>query len=125
MGTSLTKLSEHLEKQGTQNAERDKQFSDVLLAIQGQIADGYARGSVPAGMPITPATSAAPVGAASVFPPPAPVMPGYAASVSGGSPAGIGGYGGPVSGSCVLRLHHRQRALLRLLLLLGVQSCFS
>eukprot|EP00435_Cladocopium_sp_Y103_P032327 s3384_g8.t1 len=92
MGTSLTKLSEHLEKQGIQNTERDKQFSDVLLAIQGQIADGYARGSVPAGTPITPTTSAAPVGATSVFPPPAPVMP--------GSPAGIGGYGGPVSGSC-------------------------
>eukprot|EP00435_Cladocopium_sp_Y103_P055101 s1775_g18.t1 len=100
MGTALTKLSEQLEKQGTQNAKRDKQFSDVLLAIQGQIADGYACGSVPAGTPITPTTSVAPGGAASVFPPPAPVMPGYAASVSGGTTVGIGGYGGPVSGSC-------------------------
>eukprot|EP00435_Cladocopium_sp_Y103_P047912 s1998_g14.t1 len=71
----------------------------AINASAGQIADGYARGTVPTGTPITPTTSAAPVGAASVFPPPAPVMPGYAASVSGGSPAGIGGYVGPVSGS--------------------------
>eukprot|EP00435_Cladocopium_sp_Y103_P054287 s242_g17.t1 len=97
----MTKLSELLEKQGTQNAERDKQFSDVLLAIQGQIADGYARGSVPAGTPITPMTpntgvasvGAASVGAAPAFPPPAPMMPGCSASVAGG-------FGGHVAGSC-------------------------
>eukprot|EP00435_Cladocopium_sp_Y103_P002594 s6948_g1.t1 len=90
---------------GVQNAERDKQFSDVLLAIQGQIADGYARGTVPgtvtAGTPITPNTGVASVGAASVgaasaFPPPAPVMPGCAASVTGGfvGPV-VGSYGAP------------------------------
>eukprot|EP00435_Cladocopium_sp_Y103_P006914 s5646_g2.t1 len=91
----LTKLTENLEKQGIQNAERDKQFSEVLLALQGQIAYSFARGTVPTATPITPNTGAASVGAASVFPPTAPVLPGYAASVTGGSPVGIGGYGGP------------------------------
>eukprot|EP00435_Cladocopium_sp_Y103_P075750 s223_g64.t1 len=86
----LTKLSESLQKQAEQNAERDKHFSEVLLQIQGQIADNFARGAVPAATPITPNTGAAPP-----FPPTAPVMPGYAASVIGGSPVGIGGYGGP------------------------------
>eukprot|EP00435_Cladocopium_sp_Y103_P060240 s1890_g22.t1 len=83
MGSSLAKLAE---KQGTQNAERDKQFSKVLLAIQGRIADSYGRGTVPTATPITPNTGAASLGAGSAFPPTAPVMPGYAASVTGGSP---------------------------------------
>eukprot|EP00435_Cladocopium_sp_Y103_P040810 s594_g11.t1 len=93
MGSSLDKLAANLEKQGIQNAERDKQFSEVLLAIQGQIADSYGRGTVPTATPITPTTGAASVGAGAAFPPPAPVMSGFAASV------GIGGFGGPVSGS--------------------------
>eukprot|EP00435_Cladocopium_sp_Y103_P001203 s1845_g1.t1 len=83
--TSVTKLVENLEKQGVQAAERDKQFSDVLLAIQGQIADGYARGSgtgsAPAGTPLTPTVGVASMGmgsvgaAAAAFPPQAPVLP--------------------------------------------------
>eukprot|EP00435_Cladocopium_sp_Y103_P009584 s2757_g2.t1 len=84
LNTSMAKLVENLEKQGVQAAERDKQFSDVLLALQGQIADAYARGSgpgtAPAGTPMTP-VGVASVGmgsvgaAASAFPPPAPVLP--------------------------------------------------
>eukprot|EP00435_Cladocopium_sp_Y103_P068104 s1948_g31.t1 len=87
----LSKLTENLNKHAEQSAEQSKHFHEVLLAIQGQMADHFARGAASA-TPITPATGAAPV-----FPPAAPAMPGYAASVTGGSPVGvgIGGYGGP------------------------------
>eukprot|EP00435_Cladocopium_sp_Y103_P001176 s3298_g1.t1 len=87
----LSKLTESLNKQAEQSAEQSKHFHEMLLAIQGQMADHFARGAASA-TPITPTTGAAPV-----FPPAAPAMPGYAASVTGGSPVGvgIGGYGGP------------------------------
>eukprot|EP00435_Cladocopium_sp_Y103_P038226 s3385_g10.t1 len=67
-------------------AERDKQFGDVLLALQGQVADAYARGSgiggaapATAGTPVTP-VGGAPVGmgsvgaAAAAFPPQVPTV---------------------------------------------------
>eukprot|EP00435_Cladocopium_sp_Y103_P013228 s5343_g3.t1 len=84
--TSMGKLVETLEKQGVQASERDKQFSDVLLALQGQMADAYARGSgtgsAPAGTPLTPTVGVASMGmgsvgaAAAAFPPQAPpVLP--------------------------------------------------
>eukprot|EP00435_Cladocopium_sp_Y103_P001722 s3793_g1.t1 len=88
MEKAMGKLVETLDKQGTQAAERDKQFGDVLLALQGQVADAYARGSgtggtapAPAGTPVTPVGVASmgmgSVGAAAAaFPPQAPpVMP--------------------------------------------------
>eukprot|EP00435_Cladocopium_sp_Y103_P014755 s2638_g3.t1 len=135
MGSSLAKLAENLEKQGTQNAERDKQFSEVLLAIQGQIADSYGRGTVP---PITPNTGAASVGAASLSLQ-IPVRHQWERPqffrhrrqrcramqlvCRAGALRGLVDMEGLFQGRMVLRRHHCQRALL--LLLRGVPSCFS
>eukprot|EP00435_Cladocopium_sp_Y103_P008078 s5578_g2.t1 len=103
MEKAMGKLVETLDKQGVQAAERDKQFGDVLLALQGQVADAYSRGAgsatAMAGTPATPVgaapagTPAAPMGvsamgaAAAAFPPQAPpVMPCGAPMGAMGSP---------------------------------------
>eukprot|EP00435_Cladocopium_sp_Y103_P051938 s1116_g16.t1 len=82
----LVKMSESLQKQAEQSAEQHKHFSEVLLAIQGQIADHFARGAAAA----TPTTASAPG-----FPPVAPNTPCFGAAVTGVNPVGvgIGGYG--------------------------------
>eukprot|EP00435_Cladocopium_sp_Y103_P060976 s463_g22.t1 len=88
MEKAMGKLVESIDKQNTQAAERDKQFGDVLLALQGQVADAFARGSgtnpAPSGTPVTPMggtpMGGAPMGmsasamrtAAAAFPPQAP-----------------------------------------------------
>eukprot|EP00435_Cladocopium_sp_Y103_P013706 s4641_g3.t1 len=90
MEKAMGKLVETIDKQNTQSAERDKQFGDVLLALQGQVADAFARGSgtnpAPSGTPATPirgapmgmsasamgAAAAAFLGTSYVPPPPAP-----------------------------------------------------
>eukprot|EP00435_Cladocopium_sp_Y103_P029423 s3665_g7.t1 len=77
----LTKMSESLQKQAEQSQEQQKQFSEVLLQIPGQIADHFARGAAA----VTPSTPAAPV-----FPPSAPT---FGATMTGVSPVGVGGYG--------------------------------
>eukprot|EP00435_Cladocopium_sp_Y103_P002373 s6437_g1.t1 len=79
----LTKMSESMQKQAEQSQEQHKHFSEVLLQIQGQIADNFARGAAVA----TPNTPAAPV-----FPPAAPT---FGATMTGVSPVGVGGYGAP------------------------------
>eukprot|EP00435_Cladocopium_sp_Y103_P002819 s107_g1.t1 len=104
----LGKIEEGLKKQGEQMQEQHKQFSEVLLQIQGQIADHVGRGDTPNVAP------------APAFPPTAPVMPGYAASVTGGSPVGIGH-----SNSCFGVVWCSGATRQRALLLLGVQLCFS
>eukprot|EP00435_Cladocopium_sp_Y103_P004280 s235_g1.t1 len=100
MEKAMGKLVETIDKQNTQAAERDKQFGDVLLALQGQVADAYARGSgmggaapAHAGTPVTPVggaqvgMSSVGVAAAAAFPPQAPpVLPcGATMGTMGGS----------------------------------------
>eukprot|EP00435_Cladocopium_sp_Y103_P012810 s572_g3.t1 len=81
----LTKMSEVMQKQAEQSQEQHKHFSEVLLQIQGQIADNFARGAAAA----TPNTAAAPL-----FPPAAPT---FGATMTGVNPigVGVGGYGAP------------------------------
>eukprot|EP00435_Cladocopium_sp_Y103_P030642 s3778_g7.t1 len=81
----LSKMEEAMKKQAEQMQEQHKQFSEVLLQIQGQIADHFARGATP----VTPNTASAPV-----FPPSAPA---FETPVTGVSPVGVGlgSYGAP------------------------------
>eukprot|EP00435_Cladocopium_sp_Y103_P004906 s7708_g1.t1 len=74
MEKAMGKLVESIDKQNTQSAEQSKQMGDLLLALQGQVADTFSRMT-------SSAPPAPPVGGT-----PVPPMGGTPVTPMGGAP---------------------------------------
>eukprot|EP00435_Cladocopium_sp_Y103_P073961 s101_g46.t1 len=85
--SALTKIAEAIQNQIQQSKEQHQHFAEVLLQIQGQIADSFSamRG---AAAPAAPTSAAMPV-----FPPTAPITPTVGATMAG---TPVAGYGTPM-----------------------------
>eukprot|EP00435_Cladocopium_sp_Y103_P073174 s378_g42.t1 len=89
--SALTKIAEAIQSQNQQSKEQHQHFTEVLLQIQGQIADSFSamRGTA---APVAPTSAAMPP----VFPPAAPITPtvGAVGATMAGTP--VAGYGTPM-----------------------------
>eukprot|EP00435_Cladocopium_sp_Y103_P062846 s1622_g24.t1 len=85
--SALTKIAEAIQNQTQQSKEQHQHFTEVLLQIQGQIADSFSamRGTA---APAAPTSAAMPV-----FPPAAPITPTVGATMA---ETPVAGYGTPM-----------------------------